>query len=203
MKMNVYVKPESRGRETADTRNYSVDEILSNSWDRKLAKDLAAEIEAGTGEKQDTVEEMRRFLALKGYRELLQRLRSAREGRSSAEALMAVARAMRAYALERPALSAAAFRVAAADCAEWREAHDNLHALMMEVFADCNVQEQAAEEALNILRSLIRGFVLNELMHSLPGVYSYDDTFESAIRMFVAGLPALLRATEPDLEAGA
>ena len=62
----------------------TVDQILSISWDRKLAKDLAAEIEACTGERRDTVEEMRRFLALKGYRELLQRLRSAREGNKDA-----------------------------------------------------------------------------------------------------------------------
>ena len=91
----------------------TVDQILSISWDRQLAKDLAAEIEACTGERRDTVEEMRRFLALKGYRELLQRLRSAREGKTSEEALKAVAHAFRSYALERPALSAAAFRTAA------------------------------------------------------------------------------------------
>jgi Tetracyclin repressor-like, C-terminal domain len=201
--MNVYVNPGAGRRETADTRNYSIDEILSHSWERKLVRDLAAEIEAGTGEKQDTVEEMRRFLALKGYRELLQRLQSAREGHRSAEALKAIARAMRAYALERPALSAAAFRVAAADCAQWREAHENLHALLMDVFADCGIHGETAEEALNILRSLIRGFVLNEVMHTLLGVYSYDETFESAIRIFVAGLPALLRPADADLLADA
>jgi len=71
----------------------TVDQILSISWDRQLAKDLAAEIEACTGERRDTVEEMRRFLALKGYRELLQRLLSAREGKTSEEALKAVAHA--------------------------------------------------------------------------------------------------------------
>jgi hypothetical protein len=111
----------------------TVDQILSISWDRQLAKDLAAEIEACTGERRDTVEEMRRFLALKGYRELLQRLRSAREGKTSEEALKAVAHAFRSYALERPALSAAAFRTAT-DCPEWREAHDDLHAFMLDVF---------------------------------------------------------------------
>ena len=200
--MDLYVIPETGRRQTAETRNYPMDQILSNSWDRKLMEDLAADIETGTGEKRDTVDEMRRFLALKGYRELLQRLQSAREGHRSAEALKAVARAMRGYALERPALSAAAFRIAAADCPEWREAQEKLHACMMDVFADCGVPQQAAEEALNILRSLVRGFVLNEVMHTLPGVYSYDDMFESAIRMFVAGLPALLPPADPDSQTG-
>lgn len=169
----------------------TVDQILSISWDRKLAKDLAAEIEACTGERRDTVEEMRRFLALKGYRELLQRLRSAREGKTSEEALKAVAHAFRSYALERPALSAAAFRTAAADCPEWREAHDDLHALMLDVLGDCGLPREAAEDALNMLRCLVRGYVLNEMMHTLIGVYSYEDSFESSVRVFVAGLPAL------------
>ena len=173
-------------------RNYSIDEILSNSWDKKLARDLADEIEACTGERRATVEEMRRFLALKGYRGLLQRLRAAREGKRADEALHAVAHAIRGYALERPALSAAAFRTAAADCPEWRKAHENLHTFMMDILADCGLLGQPAEEALNILRSLIRGYVLNEMMHTLIGVYSYERSFENAIRVFVAGLPALM-----------
>src|SRR4029453_13966299 len=170
--MNMIVTVDTRCDAT-HPRNYSVDEILSSSWDRKLARDLAEEIEACTGERRTTVEEMRRFLALKGYRELLQRLRTARGGKRANEALHAVAHAMRRYALERPALSAAAFRTAAADCPEWREAHENLHPFMMDVFADCGLLGQPAEEALNMLRSLVRGYVLNEMMHTLIGVDSY------------------------------
>ncbi|MGZ5899499.1 MAG: TetR-like C-terminal domain-containing protein [Reyranella sp.] len=177
-------------------RPCSVDEILSSSWDRKLAKDLAAEIEACTGDRRETVEEMRRFLALKGYRELLGRLGEARAGKTGEEALKAVAHAIRRYAIERPALSAAAFRTAAADCPEWREAHEDLHTVMMEIFADCGLHGEPAEEALNVLRSLIRGYVLNEMMHALVGVWSYDESFENAVRVFVAGIPVLALAPE-------
>jgi len=195
--MNMIVTVDTRRRPDAmHPHNFSVDEILSSSWDKKLARDLTEEIEACTGERRATVEEMRRFLALKGYRELLQRLRAAREGKRGNKALHAVAHAMRGYALERPALSAAAFRTAAADCLEWREAHENLHALMMDVLADCGLIGEPAEEALNMLRSLVRGYVLNEMMHTLIGVYSYEDSFESAIRVFVAGLPALIVANQ-------
>jgi hypothetical protein len=190
--MNVIATVDRRRSPNAAQRSFSVDEILSNSWDKKLSRDLAEEIEASTGERRATVEEMRRFLALKGYRELLQRLRAAREGKRGSEALHMVAHAMRGYALERPALSAAAFRTAAADCPEWREAHDNLHNFMMDVLADCGLFGEPAEEALNVLRSLVRGYVLNEMMHTLIGVHSYEDSFESAIRVFIAGLPALI-----------
>ena len=191
--MNMIAKADARrGPDAMHPRNYFIDEILSSSWDKKLARDLAEEIEACTGERRATVDEMRRFLALKGYRELLQRLRAAREGKRGSKALHMVAHAMRGYALERPALSAAAFRTAAADCPEWREAHDNLHNFMMDVLADCGLFGEPAEEALNVLRSLVRGYVLNEMMHTLIGVHSYEDSFESAIRVFIAGLPALI-----------
>ena len=56
---------------------YSVEELLSEGnarWDRRIAADLASEIEGQLGEKVDTIPEMRRLLAVKGYRELRLRL---------------------------------------------------------------------------------------------------------------------------------
>lgn len=175
----------------ANSRGPSVDEILATSWDRKLAKDLAEEIGLCTGDRPGTVYEMRRFLALKGYRELLQRLRETREGKKAEGALAAIAHAIRRYALDRPALSAAAFRTASADCPEWREAHENLHAFMTSLLAECGLVGEAAEDALNMLRSLVRGYVLSEMMHTFVGVQSYDESFDKAVQVFVAGLPAL------------
>lgn len=188
----------TRGAMTAD-QDVSVDEILSTSWDRKLATDLAEEIGDGTGDRPGTIREMRRFLALKGYRELLRHLDEARRGLTGDDALAAVAHAMRAYAIARPALSAAAFRTAVADCPEWRKAHDDLHAFMLEIFEDCGLVGDAAEKALDMLRSLIRGYVLHELMHTFVDVNSYDESFESAVRVFVAGLWALV----PTMSVGA
>lgn len=166
-----------------------IDDILSSTWDRKLAQDLAGEIEAGTGDRRQTFAEMRRFLAAKGYRELLPRLEVAREGKSACDALIAVAHAIRRYALERPALSAAALRIAAADSVEWRDAHERLRTCMMDVFDECGLQGEAAEAALTMLRSLVRGYVMHETMHTLAGVESYDDAFDEAMRVFAAGLP--------------
>lgn len=173
-----------------NVHSFDVDDILSSTWDRKLAKDLAGEIESGTGDRRETFTEMRRFLAIKGYRELLPRLETARAGRRAENALIAVAHAIRRYALERPALSAAAFRTAAADCPEWREAHERLHTLMMDVLGECRLFGESAEGALTMLRSLVRGYVLHEIMHTLVGVESYDDAFDKALQVFVTGLPA-------------
>ena len=175
-----------------DPHGCSIDDMLASGWDRRLAQDLAGEIESCTGDRRETLAEMRRFLAVKGYRELLPRLEAARAGKTAENALVAIAHAIRAYALERPALSAAAFRSSAADCPEWQEAHRRLHVFMMDVLAECGLFGDAAENALNMLRSLVRGYVLHEIMHTLIGVESYDDAFDQAAHVFVLGLPALV-----------
>jgi hypothetical protein len=39
---------------------------LSKPWAQRIAEDLAAEVELYTGDKRSTIDEMRRFLAVKG-----------------------------------------------------------------------------------------------------------------------------------------
>ncbi|MGY4432211.1 hypothetical protein ACVWWO_004688 [Bradyrhizobium sp. F1.13.1] len=172
-------------------QNCSVEEILSRSWDRKIAHDLLSELETYTGERLSTTVEMRRFLACKGYRDLLERLQLARDGRTSWNALRSVAHAMREYALERPALSAATFRTPVSDCTEWREAHARLCEFMRGVFAECGLNGGDAELALCTLRSLVRGFVVHEVMGSFVATFSYSDAFEAAVEIFLSGISTL------------
>ena len=82
---------------------------------------------------------------------------------------------MRQFALERPALWAAASRTATTDCAEWRAGHKELCDLIKSVFAECGVQGQHAEDALYMLRSLVRGFAAHQILGSFLHVHSYDD----------------------------
>src|SRR5579875_1035798 len=100
--------------------------VLSSPWERKLANDIAAELERYSGEKNACPEEMRRFLAVKGYRDLLAQMQVACENKTSFDALQAAARTMRLYGLERPALFAATFRTPTTDTREWRAAVDQL-----------------------------------------------------------------------------
>src|SRR4051794_23312010 len=102
------------------SRGFSLDQLLSVSWEKALAHDLAAELEQFSGEKRTMVAEVRRFIAIKAHRDLLDRLRNARKGRSSFAALRSVAIEMRQYAVERPAFWAAALRTPVTDCTEWR-----------------------------------------------------------------------------------
>jgi hypothetical protein len=180
--------------------------MFSTPWERKLANDIVSELERYSGESRSTIEEMRRFLAVKGYRDLLSRLQAACENKRSFAALRAAAHTMRLYALERPAMSAATFRTPTTDTAEWREAVDELRIFMVGILAECGLRGNAADEALRILRSLVRGFVVHEVMDSFFDPVSYDECYDRAIEMFIAGLPMLagmnLKLVHTDRAAG-
>ncbi|WP_426440962.1 TetR-like C-terminal domain-containing protein [Bradyrhizobium genosp. P] len=174
-------------------QDHSPARLSSSSWLKRLADDLAADVDAYTGETRFTVEEMRRFLAVKGYRELLQRMQAARDGKCGSDALRCVARAMRDYALERPALSVATFRTPTTDTPEWRAAEAQIREFMMSLFAECGLQKDAAVQAIRILRSIVRGFVIHEVMNSFFDPASYEESYECGIQLFIAGLQALDR----------
>ena len=156
-----------------DMHSFSIDQLISTSWERRLADDLATELELYTGEKRQTVEEMRRFLAIKGYREQFRRLQEAREGRKAHEALRAAAHAMRSCALERPALAAAAFRTPPSDGCEWK-IYAQSRELLLGILEECGLRGPAADQAIHILRSLVRGFVLHEFMNTFLHIFSYE-----------------------------
>ncbi|WP_063994434.1 hypothetical protein [Bradyrhizobium sp.] len=45
---------------------------------------------------------------------------------------------------------------------------------MIDIFEDCGLARDAGEKALDMLRSLVRGYVLHEIMHTFVDVVSYD-----------------------------
>jgi Tetracyclin repressor-like, C-terminal domain len=160
-------------------------------WDQLIAADLSAEIEALLSEKIDTIPEMRRFLAIKGYRELYQRLTTATDGKSGEEALRAVAFAMRTYAHDRPGLSAATFRSPTVDSPEWRREGETLARFVLGVLAGVGLTGDPAIHALRILRALVRGFVLHETASSFMEPIDYDESYGKAIEVYIRGLSAL------------
>lgn len=170
---------------------YSFSRIMSKSWYRRLADDLADELEAYTGEKRSTIEEMHRLLAVKGCHQLIDRMHAAREGQKREEALRSVARIMRTYALERPALFAATLRTVTTDSPEWREAVEQISRLIIDILAECGVYGEPAEQAQRILRCIVRGFALHEMMDYFLDPASYEDSYEKGLLVFIEGLSAL------------
>lgn len=170
--------------------NFSIDEILASNWDKRLADDIAAELEQVSGEPRTSAHEVRRFFAIKSYRNLLGLLKNARNSKSSFAALRAIAGEMRQFAIEHPGLAAAAFRTPATECPEWQQAYEGLREFMLAVFAECDLYGRKSDDALHILQSLVRGFALHELMNTFLHEYSYDETYERALDIFIAGLRA-------------
>jgi hypothetical protein len=178
---------------TKSRPNFDIDELLTaptSSWHKKIAVDLISEIERHLVE-IGTIPEMRRFLAVKGYRELHQGIEREIEGKSGSDALRAMANAIRNYSLERPGLSAATFRDPAIDSLEWQEAGSKLTQTVLRVFAGLGFEGEQAQHALRILRGLIRGFVIHEMAASYLESLEYERSYELAIDVFIRGLPAL------------
>jgi hypothetical protein len=173
---------------------FDVDAILSvptSSWDQRISIDLIAEMEIHLSDKVTTLPEMRRILAVKGYQGLRRQIEDEIEGKSGFDALRLMALAMRSYALERPGLSAATFRTATTDSPEWRQALAELSQTVFRVFAEIGLEGEPAQHALRILRSFVRGFVLNEMAASFLEPLEYQKSYELGIELFILGLPAL------------
>jgi hypothetical protein len=178
---------------TQSRSNFDIDELMTtptSSWHKKIAVDLISEIEKHLVE-IGTIPEMRRFLAVKGYRELYQRIEREIEGKSGSDALRAMAYAIRNYSLERPGLSPAAFQDPVINSMEWQEGGSKLAQIVSRVFADLGFEGEQVQHALRILRSLIRGFVIHEMAAPYLESLEYERSYELAIDVFIRGLPAL------------
>jgi hypothetical protein len=163
-------------------------EIPATGWDKRIAADLTAEMEQHLAERVSTIPEMRRFLAVKGYRELRQLIERHIAGKSGTDALRAAMIGMRRYALDRPGMSAATFRNPETDSPEWRAAQMELAEIMFAIFAQVGVRDEQAQHALRILRSFVRGFVLHEMGASFLDPLEHDQSYEFGIRLFIEGL---------------
>jgi hypothetical protein len=183
---------------------FSADEVLllpASSWDKRIAVDLIAEMEVHLDDRISTLPEMRRILAVKGYQGLRRRIENEIDGKSGLDALRAMVLAMRSYALERPGLTAATFRTATTDSPEWRQALAELSQTVFRVFAGIGLEGEPAQHALRILRSFVRGYVLNEMAGSFLEPLEYQQSYELGIEMFILGLPALgSRATDQAIQ---
>jgi len=166
-------------------------DLPATSWDKRIAADLTAEMEHHLSEKTSTIPEMRRFLAVKGCRELRRVVETEIAGKSGADALRAAMKGMRRYALDRPGMSAATFRSPQADSPEWRTAQMELATVMFAIFSQLGIRGEQAEHALRILRSLVRGFVLHEMGASFLEPLEHDRSYAIGIEVFVEGLGVL------------
>jgi hypothetical protein len=166
-------------------------EFPATGWDTKIAADLKGEMEHHLAEKLSTIPEMRRFLAVKGYRELRQLIEGNIAGKSGGDALRAAMMSMRRYALDRPGMSAATFRNPEVDSPEWRTAQMQLAGVIFGILAQLGISGVPAHHALRILRSFVRGFVIHEMGASFLDPLEHDQSYAVGIDILIEGLGVL------------
>jgi hypothetical protein len=160
-------------------------------WERQVTADLISEMEVHLAEKVDSVDDMRVALALAGYRGVHQRILQAIEGKSGAEAIRAMAFAMRSYALGNPGLAAASFRNPQINSAEWKDAGSEMAQTVFRVLSEFGLEGEPAHHAVRILRSLVRGFILNEMASDGLQPLEFQKSYVLGVEVFIQGLSAL------------
>lgn len=162
----------------------------ASRWDKKIAADLISEMEAFFG-KVDTIPQMKQALAIAGYQGIQRQIEMAVEGKTHLDAVRAMAYAMRSFALGSPGLAVASFRDPDVDNPEYQKAAGQLAQAVLRVFGEAGIEGAAARHAIRILKSLVRGFVLNEMSAPMPRPMEYQKSYVFAVEMFVSGLNEL------------
>lgn len=162
----------------------------ASRWDKKIAADLVSEMEAFFG-KVDSIPQMKQALAIAGYQGLQRQIEKAVEGKTHLDAVRAMAHAMRSFALGSPGLAVASFRDPDVDNSACQKAAGQLAQVVLHVFGDAEISGESARHAIRILKSLVRGFVLNEMSAPVARPIEYQKSYVFAIEMFVGGLNAL------------
>jgi len=163
-------------------------------WDKKIAADLVSEMEAFFG-KVDTIPQMKQALAIAGYQGLQRQIEMAVEGKTHLDAVRAMAHAMRGFALGSPGLAIASFRDPDVGNSESQKAAGHLLQTVLRTFSSAGLSNEEARHAIRILKSLVRGFVINEMSAPVARPFEYQKSYAFAVEMFVLGLAGIRDAS--------
>lgn len=162
----------------------------ASRWDKKIAADLISEMEPFFG-KVDTIPQMKQALAIAGYQGMQRHIEKGVAGKSGLDAVRAMAHAMRSFALGSPGLAVASFRDPDTDNPEYQKAAGQLALTVLRVFSEAGLGNGAAKHGIRILKSMVRGFVLNEMSAPVARPLDYQQSYVFAVQMFVGGLREL------------
>jgi AcrR family transcriptional regulator len=134
------------------------------------------------------IEDIRRGIALRGLREAETRLQRAAIGKSRDDALLALARAYRQFAKERPGLYAASLRAARPGEKEIAAAGEAVLGTVLAVLAGYNVSGNDALHAVRGFRAIIHGFVSLDAAGGFRLALDLDESLARLIRAFARDL---------------
>ena len=135
-----------------------------------------------------------RAIALRGVRELAAALREAAVGRSGADALIATARAYRAYATAHPGLYAATVAAPASADEEHLAAAAEAVDVLLAVMRAWGLEGDEAIHAVRAFRSAVHGFVTIEAGGGFGMAVDVDVSFDRLVGTLAGGLGESRRA---------
>jgi AcrR family transcriptional regulator len=134
------------------------------------------------------LDDLRRRLAIRGTRELAAAMREAATGRSGADALRAVATALRDYARGHPGTYLAAQRAPAADDNEALAAGSDAVNVLTAVLAGYGLTGDDTIHAARAVRSALHGFAVLEAGGGFGIKLDLDESFARMVDLLDRGL---------------
>ncbi len=129
----------------------------------------------------ESLDIVRRELAMLALEELTKRLTQASIGKSGFELLHAVALAQRSFAVERPGLYAASVAANQPGDAELNSRWQEPVKIFRAVVKSYGLEGEEAEHAMRVLRTSVHGFALVDSIRGFRLGASPDDTFERLV----------------------
>ena len=145
----------------------------------------------------ESLDDLRRSLALLGLHELRERINRAASGHRGVEALLAIASECRAYALERPGVYIAAALSPRDDA--WAKALAELKDTFSTVLSRYGITGDDATDCVRAIRSAVHGFIVLEAQ----GDYGQPDPAASFERLMSIVLRGLVHDAKPTAGDGA
>jgi AcrR family transcriptional regulator len=136
----------------------------------------------------DGLPDLRRRLAARGARELAADLQTAAAGRARGDALLAIARAYRAYGLAHPGTYDAVQRPPDGIDPRAQEAARRLVDVVLAVLRGYGLEGDRAIHGARIVRAALHGFVTLEAAGGFGLPLSLDDSFDQLVEVLDRGL---------------
>jgi len=144
-----------------------------------------------------SVDALQRLISMRGKAELADVLSRAAVGRARDDALIAMAHAWRAWALDHPGRYQAAERGAAHGDAEHEEVSRRTITVMVAVMDGYGLGGDDAVDAIRAYRAALHGFVSLEANHGFAFPDDVDRSFDRLVRALVRALSSWSDVSEP------
>lgn len=170
-----------------------------NGLDQLSMNDIALALGVRTPSLYSHVEgldEVKRLIALSGLAAFDQFLTREALGKSTAEAVKAVAHGVRNFARANPGVYAAFLPTPGKGDREWNAAKDRVTDTFLRVLKGYGFDRDAEIHAMRGLRSLVHGFVSLELSGALKNPVDREESFDWLVLVFIEGLEAEAKSGE-------